>query len=106
MRRAERDRGVRAGMTSDERARLKALERESRELKRANENLRKAPAFFAQAEFDRHRLAYYEVEPICAQLPIAPSTYYEHKPAKPIRGDRRRLLGAMRASLRPALSRQ
>ena len=41
------------GLTTDERTRLKALEREVRELKRANEILRKASAFFAQAELDR-----------------------------------------------------
>lgn len=50
---AERDRGVRPGLTTDERARLKELEREVRELRRANEILRKASAFFAQAELDR-----------------------------------------------------
>ena len=40
-------------MTTDERARLKAQEREIRELRRANEILRKASAYFAQAELDR-----------------------------------------------------
>lgn len=53
VRRVERDQGVRNGITSSERDRLKALERENRELKRANEILRKASAFFAQAELDR-----------------------------------------------------
>jgi transposase len=53
VRRAERDQGLREGMTSSDRERLKALERENRELKRANEILRKASAFFAQAELDR-----------------------------------------------------
>ena len=53
VRQAERDRGLRAGLTTDERARLKELERENRELRRANEILRKASAFFAQAELDR-----------------------------------------------------
>jgi len=53
VRREERDAGVRAGPTSDELARLKALERENRELRQANEILRKASAFFAQAELDR-----------------------------------------------------
>ena len=42
-----------AGMTTDERERLKALERENRELRQANEILRKASAYFAQAELDR-----------------------------------------------------
>jgi transposase len=54
MRRAERDAGERPGLTTDERERLKALERENRELKRANEILRKASAFFAAAELDRY----------------------------------------------------
>ena len=53
VRQAERDRGERAGLTSDERPRLKQLERENFELKRANEILKKAAAFFAQAELDR-----------------------------------------------------
>ena len=50
---AERDRGLRAGPTTDERERMKALERENRELRQANEILRKASAYFAQAELDR-----------------------------------------------------
>ena len=53
VRRAQCDEGVRPGLTSDERARLMALERENRELRRANETLRKASAYFAQAELDR-----------------------------------------------------
>ena len=53
VRQAERDRGKAPGLTSSERDRLKQLERENRELKRANEILRKASAFFAQAELDR-----------------------------------------------------
>ena len=55
VRRSEVDRGVRGGLKSEERERLKALERENRELRRANEILRKASAFFAQAELDRGR---------------------------------------------------
>jgi transposase len=53
VRRAEIDQGRRPGLTTDERQRLKELEREARELRRANEILRKAAAFFAQAELDR-----------------------------------------------------
>jgi transposase len=53
VRQAERDAGRRPGLTTDERARLTTLERENRELKRANEILRKASAYFAQAELDR-----------------------------------------------------
>ena len=55
MRQAEKDQGIREGLNSDERERLKALERENRELKRANEILRQASAYFAQAELDRRR---------------------------------------------------
>jgi transposase-like protein len=50
---AEIDQGRVNGVTSSDRERLKALERENRELKRANEILRKASAYFAQAELDR-----------------------------------------------------
>jgi transposase len=53
VRRAERDQGIREGMTTDDRERLKGLERENRELRRANEILKTASAFFAQAELDR-----------------------------------------------------
>jgi transposase len=53
VRQAERDQGRRPGVTTDERQRLKELEREVFELKRANEILRKASAYFAQAELDR-----------------------------------------------------
>jgi transposase-like protein len=53
VRQAERDQGKRAGLSSSERERLKELERENLELKRANEILRKASAFFAQAELGR-----------------------------------------------------
>ena len=53
VRQAERNAGRRPGLTSDEREKVKALEREVRELRRANEILRKASAYFAQAELDR-----------------------------------------------------
>ena len=53
VRRAEVDTGRRNGLTSDDRTRIKELEREVRELRRTNEILRKASAFFAQAELDR-----------------------------------------------------
>ena len=53
VRQAERDGGQRPGPTSAERERIKALERENRELRQANEILRKASAYFAQAELDR-----------------------------------------------------
>ena len=53
VRRAERDAGQRPGLTTEERARLKQLERENFELRRANEILKKASAYFALAELDR-----------------------------------------------------
>ena len=53
VRQAERDSGQPGGLTTDERQRLRELEREVRELKRANEILRKASAYCAQAELDR-----------------------------------------------------
>ena len=53
VRQSEIDSGRRGGLTTDERARMKELERENRELRRANEILKKASAYFAQAELDR-----------------------------------------------------
>jgi transposase-like protein len=53
VRKAEVDSGLRDGVTSEERDRIKALEREVKELRRANEILKLASAFFAQAELDR-----------------------------------------------------
>jgi transposase len=50
---SERDMGQRPGLTTDDQQRLRQLERENLELRRANEILRKASAFFAQAELDR-----------------------------------------------------
>ncbi|HVX12789.1 MAG TPA: IS3 family transposase [Pirellulales bacterium] len=85
---AERDQGRRAGTTTDERERIKALERENRELRQANEILRKASAYFGPGGarppvqavigfIDDYRGAY-GVEPICRVLKIAPSTYHAH----------------------------
>ena len=53
VRQDERDRGQRGGLTTDERQRFKDLERENRELKRANEILQTASAYFAKAALDR-----------------------------------------------------
>jgi transposase len=53
VRQSERDQGLRPGLSTDEREQLKALERENKELRRANEILKTASAFFAQAELDR-----------------------------------------------------
>lgn len=55
VRQAEQDQGKRPGLTTSDRERLKQLERENLELKRANEILRKASAYFAQAELDRRQ---------------------------------------------------
>ncbi|WP_391346253.1 IS3 family transposase [Azospirillum sp. A23] len=88
VRQAERDQGKRPGPTTDEQERIKALEREVRELRQANEILRKASAYFAPGGarppvpemitfIDAHR-AVHGVEPICKVLPIAPSTYRAH----------------------------
>ena len=53
VRQAERDSGARPGLTTAESERVRSLEREVRELRQANEILRKASAYFAQAELDR-----------------------------------------------------
>jgi transposase len=53
VKKVEVDSGARVGIPSDVAERLKALERENRELRQANEILRKASAYFAQAELDR-----------------------------------------------------
>jgi len=53
VRRAERDQGLRAGFMTDDKSRIKDLERENKELRQINEILRKASAFFAQAELGR-----------------------------------------------------
>ena len=53
VRKEERDSGLRPGVTSDQREELKTLRREVKELRRTNEILRKASAYFAQAELDR-----------------------------------------------------
>ncbi|MEO8095761.1 MAG: IS3 family transposase [Pseudolysinimonas sp.] len=86
MRQAERDRGRRPGLTTDERQQFKVLQRENVELKRANEILRKASALFCpggarpprevMVGFITEDREQYGVEPICAVLPIAPSTYF------------------------------
>lgn len=55
VRQAERDQGLRDGLTTAEREELKQLRRENRELQQANEILRKASAYFAQAELGRRR---------------------------------------------------
>ncbi|MCK1733809.1 IS3 family transposase [Bradyrhizobium sp. 138] len=88
VKKAEVDSGQRAGVPTDTAEKLKALERENRELRQANEILRKASAYFCDggarppvqamiAFIDDHRGAH-GVEPICKVLPIAPSAYHAH----------------------------
>ncbi|MDC7685319.1 IS3 family transposase [Asticcacaulis sp. BYS171W] len=88
VKKTEVDNGQRAGVPSDMSEKLKKLERENRELRQANEILRKASAYFGPggarppiqamiAFLDDHRDTY-GVEPICRVLPIAPSTYHAH----------------------------
>ncbi|EPM1166262.1 MAG: IS3 family transposase [Dechloromonas sp.] len=88
VKRHEVDTGRRDGITTDERERMKALERENKELRQANEILRLASAFFGaggarppQEEvrtfIDRHRETY-GVEPLCKLLQVAPSGYWRH----------------------------
>ncbi|MFN7399986.1 MAG: IS3 family transposase [Sandaracinobacter sp.] len=92
VKKAEVDSGRRAGVPSDVAAQLRALERENRELRQANEILRKASAYFctggaspsplapvqAMIAFIDDQRAVHGVEPICKVLPIAPSTYHAH----------------------------
>ncbi|WP_155251402.1 IS3 family transposase [Bradyrhizobium japonicum] len=88
VKKAEIDSGQRTGVPTEMAEKLKALERENRELRQANEILRKASAYFCDggarppvqamiAFIDDHRGAH-GVEPICKVLPIAPSTYHAH----------------------------
>ncbi|RRM03611.1 IS3 family transposase [Escherichia coli] len=87
VRQHERDTGGGdGGLTTAERQRLKELERENRELRRSNDILRQASAYFAKAEFDRlwkklmplldKLREQYGGGPVCSELHIAPSTYY------------------------------
>ncbi|RQR57147.1 IS3 family transposase [Burkholderia sp. Bp9140] len=108
------DHGERDGVTTDERERLKALEREVKELRRANEILKVASAFFGpggarpplqvlKAFIDQHRDTF-GVEPICKVLRIAPSGYRRH--AAQLRDPERRSVRAIRDErLRPEIER-
>ncbi|XOY55986.1 MAG: IS3 family transposase [Rhodobacterales bacterium] len=89
VRQAQRDGGERPGQTSAEKARIKELEREVRELRQANEILKKASAYFCPggarppvsqvtAFIEEHR-GQFGVEPMCKMLQIAQSTYYERR---------------------------
>jgi transposase-like protein len=88
VRRSETDSGRRDGVTTAERDRIKALEREHRQLLQANEILKKASAYFCSGEaqlpvlemtavIKEHR-EICGIEPICRVLQIAPSTFYAH----------------------------
>ncbi|EDT39445.1 hypothetical protein BamMEX5DRAFT_4773 [Burkholderia ambifaria MEX-5] len=87
VKRDEVDHGERDGASTAERERIKALECEVKELRRTNEILKLASAFFAQAELDRRFKSWafidqhrdtFRVEPICKVLRIAPSCYRRH----------------------------
>jgi putative transposase len=97
--RHQTDAGERPGLTTDERQKMKELERENRELKRTNEIPRWASAFFA-AELDRPRSdgslhrrepqrAPRSSQPICRVLQVAPSTYYARRTRPPSTGTMR-----------------
>nr|WP_313011937.1 IS3 family transposase [Brucella intermedia] len=115
VKKADVDSGRRAGVPSEMAEKMKALERENRELRQANEILRKASAYFCDggarppAEvmvsfIDAHR-GVHGVEPICNVLPIAPATYYDHlaKRAEPARlSDRAKRDEALRPEIRRA----
>ena len=87
-RQMQRDGGDRPGVTTAERERMKQLERENRELKRQRDSAKSVSVFcpgearppteVMVAFVDKHRDEY-AVEPICDVVPIAPSTYYEHR---------------------------
>ncbi|MEO1293956.1 MAG: IS3 family transposase, partial [Pseudomonadota bacterium] len=112
IKKAEVDAGRRGGLPSELAEKMKALERENRELRQANEILRKASAYFCPGGarppvevmvsfVDDHR-AEHGVEPICKVLPIAPSTYYDRlaKRADPAcRSDRARRDEALRSEI-------
>jgi len=85
---AEIDEGHRLGLSTDERRHMRELEKENRELRRANEVRKSASVFLrggarpltaeVTAFIGAHRERF-EVEPICKTLQFAPSTYYDHK---------------------------
>ena len=114
VRQAQRDAGYRPGLTTSERERLKELEREVRELTRANEILRKASALFCpggarpprevMVRFIHDHRDQYGVEPICTVLPIAPSTYHRHRAAQ-VDPTRRSARAQRDDALRPEIQR-
>ncbi|WP_159918379.1 IS3 family transposase [Pantoea sp. 18069] len=114
IKRAEVDSGVREGVTTSETQRVKELERENKELRRANEILKLASAFFAPGGarpptqvlrdfIDKHRDTF-GVEPICKVLQVAPSGYRRH--AALLREPHKRCARACREdTLMPAIQR-
>ena len=103
IRQVEIDQGGRSGLTTDHAQKFKELEREVRELKRANEILRKAAAFFAQAEFDR-RPRYW-----CHLLITIETTTVSSRSAPYCRSHRRRIIASnnwnrIRSDAQPVLA--
>jgi transposase len=104
LRQSERDRGVRAGPTTAEQERIRALEREVRELRQANEILRKASAYFAQAELDRR----FRPRRPAAPAPRSPSSTRiarcmgSSRSASCCRSPRRRITPTLRGALTQA----
>ncbi|WP_407941600.1 IS3 family transposase [Noviherbaspirillum galbum] len=114
VKRDEVDRGVRDGVSTDERERIKALEREVKELRRANEILKVASGFFRPGgarppiqilkSFVDHHRDMYGVEPLCKVLQIAPSGYRRH--AAQLRDPSKRSARAQRdEALQPQIKR-
>ena len=115
VRRSERDEGLCPGLSSEQLVELTELRGKVRELRRANEILRKASAYFAQAEVldrlpRRWPLSWTNTRRtmgsnlFCTELPIAPSTYYEHKRREREPG-RRSARSRRDAELRPGVRR-
>ena len=114
VRQAEKDQGLRSGLTSDEQAELVDLRRENRELWRANGILRKASAYSRRQVFDRlprsclpswtNTGILMGLNLFCAELPIAPSNYYGHK-RREREPDRRSARSRRDEALRPQIRR-
>ena len=114
VRQAQRDAGYRPGLTTSERERLKELEREVRELKRAKRDPAEGVRVFCpggarpprevMVRFIHDHRDQYGVEPICTVLPIAPSTYHRHRAAQ-VDPTRRSARAQRDDALRPEIQR-